>query len=268
MNIEEKLRGALDVPAPPPTTTLDVVLRRGRRRVFARRAGAVLGVFAVVAGVGVGATTLNLAAPPAGPAGNVDEDLGPAEVVHEVGWTRVDLPPRVPPNPGQNCDEGRQPSSVGHQRLTDKSMRDWRNSVGRVVSGAALVDSPQVEDVVDVFEVEIRDSLGAGTVRLAAGTYSGSPVTAANDAAWATTACDPPQRSFGQDGTVFQLYDVRRDASTESVARTLFVFRPDGKAFRIDQSNVGTNSTRATRAALPLTTEQFKSLGPAVAALG
>ncbi|MDT7787900.1 MAG: hypothetical protein QOF58_6319, partial [Pseudonocardiales bacterium] len=62
MNIEEKLRGALDTPAPPPTTTLDHVLKRGRRRVFAQRAGAMLGVVAVVAGVGFGAATLNLVA--------------------------------------------------------------------------------------------------------------------------------------------------------------------------------------------------------------
>ncbi|KJK47584.1 hypothetical protein UK23_19980 [Lentzea aerocolonigenes] len=266
MNIEEKLRGALDTPAPPPTTTLDHVLRRGRRRVFAQRAGAVLGVFAVVAGIGVGATTLNLAAPQS-PAGGGDPDLGPAVVVHNLDWPRVNLPRRTlldPKSPEIACGGWRAPT-VGKERLSNDKMRAWRSRIADLVP-SALVDSSLVEDVADVFKVEIRDSVGAGTVRLAVGSFTGSPVAAADDAVWAAGTCDPPLRSVDSDGTVYQLNDARTNVPEQSTIQVLYVFRPDGKVFRVEQLNAGVNSAgRVTRPTLPLTEAEFASLGPAIA---
>jgi hypothetical protein len=264
MNIEDELRGALDVSVPPPTTTLDHVLKRGRRRVFAQRAGALLGVVVVVAGIGFGATTLNTAEPPS-PAD--EPDHGPAVFVHELGWPRVNLPRREladPANPELGCGISGQPSSVGRERLSDDKMRGWRTRVQAVVPDAS-VDSSLVEDVVNVFEVGISDRDGAGSVRLATGSFGGGPLAAADEAVWATGSCEPPQRTTGPDGTVYQLYDVRPNVPYDGIVQTLYVFRPDGKAFRVEQLNSGANSTGSTRPGLPLTQEQFASLGPAIA---
>ncbi len=264
MNIEDELRGALDIAAPPPTTTLDHVLKRGRRRVFVQRAGAVLSVFAVVAGIGIGATTLNQAEPPS-PADEPDQ--GSAVFVHELGWPRVNLPPREladPAKPELGCGISGQPTSVGRERLSDDKMRVWRNRVQAAVP-EALVDSSLVEDVVNVFEVGISDRDGSGSVRLATGSFGGSPLAAADEAVWATGSCAPPQRTTGPEGTVYQLYEVHPNVPYDAIVQTLYVFRPDGKVFRVEQLNSGTTSTRSTRPDLPLTQEQFASLGTAIA---
>ncbi|MDQ3790605.1 MAG: hypothetical protein M3422_25635, partial [Actinomycetota bacterium] len=57
----QALRTLTDDPAPPVTTTVDQVLRRGKRRVFVQRAVAIAGVVAVVAAIGAATVLLRSA---------------------------------------------------------------------------------------------------------------------------------------------------------------------------------------------------------------
>lgn len=263
MNIEDELRGALDVPAPPPSTTLEDVLKRGRRRVLTQRVGAMLGVVAVVAGIGFGAMTINLHKPPA-PADD-DVDYGPAMVLHDVAWPRVQVARRTPADPARpesGCAPAGEPN-VGQEPQRAEKLSVWFTRLQGVAPEMQVTASGQ--DNVFGYEVQVGDNLGAGKVRLERGFFTGSPLDAANAAVWATGSCEPPQRTTDANGAVYQLYDPRAVPEVDAISQTLYVFRADGKVFRVQQLNLGLNSTRSTRPSLPLTQEQFAKLGPIIA---
>ncbi|MCP2244736.1 hypothetical protein [Lentzea aerocolonigenes] len=252
MNVEDELRGALDVSAPPATTTLDDVLRRGRRRLFARRAGTVLSTLAVVAVVGIG-SVLWVQDTPTAPVGN------PAD------WPRVSETVRKPlyhsntANPNADC--GIQMPAVpmdrgfGAERLSADQLRTWRTRAEAAL-GELEVGEQVAEDVLHTYDLNVSGLTGKGSVRLSTGSFTTTPSAAADEALWATGTCRAPRRAVARDGTVYQLYDVLQGA------QTLHVYRPDGRAFRIEQIN-----SDLTRNSLPLTDDQLVKLGPAVAAV-
>ncbi|MFC3899198.1 hypothetical protein ACFOWZ_47700 [Lentzea rhizosphaerae] len=258
MNVEDELRGALDVSAPPATTTLDDVLRRGRRRLFARRAGAAFGAMAVVAVIGIGGAVWNQAGPSV-PLGNPGQ------------WPRVSETAREPMHPNDpNRDCGIQLPAVplvrnfGGVAFSAEQLRSWRKKAQAVISPVDI-DSEIVEDVLNTYDFDVVDERGTGSVRLSAGTFSGTPSEAADEAVWANGSCEPPRRAEARDGTVYQLYDLRWESPTKT--QTLHVYRPDGHVFRIVQSNRGRAEPSRGRETLPLTVEQLVKLGPAVAAV-
>ncbi|NKE55741.1 hypothetical protein FXN61_02455 [Lentzea sp. PSKA42] len=295
MNIEEKLRGALDVAAPPPTTTLDVVMKRGRRRVFAQRAGAVLGVVAVVAGIGIGATTLNMAGPPPTPAN--EPDAGPATVVHSVGWPRVNTPPQIPygtwtPAATAPPPDGRPIVSmprcniqarklalatpIGNERLPDDFVAKWIDTVRRQVPEVQVSAlSPGVGRA--EYAVDLADGGGTGSVRLTAGRFAGSATVYADDSLWTFGNCAPPYRTVLPDGTVIQLHDVRAAEPFQTLLQVMEVYRPDGLLLQLELANYGSKDLRPAaqqgywerigpgRLTPPLSEEQFARLGPAIA---
>ncbi|GAA3620144.1 hypothetical protein GCM10022267_02850 [Lentzea roselyniae] len=293
MNIEEKLRGALDVSAPPPTTTLDHVLKRGRRRVFAQRAGAMLGVVAVVAGIGIGATTLNHAAPDSTPA---DQPNGPATVEHSLSWPRVNTPAQqpyrtwqpatsAPPPAGRQvlqiplCNS-REPIEVfglGTEELSAKSVDGLIDVVRRELPEMTISNAPG-NSIRDAIEFDVTDSGGTGSISISAGRFAGTPQFHADDMLWATGDCEPARRLSSADGTVMQLHSVRPYEPFQSLKQVLEVFRKDGLFVRVELRNYGSPDVRpdpkqpgswerfgAGRATLPLTEEQFARLGPAIA---
>ncbi|WP_086663005.1 hypothetical protein [Lentzea kentuckyensis] len=245
MNIEDELRGALYVPAPPPTTRLEDVLASGRRRVLGRRAGIAGGVLAVVAAIGIGMLAL-----PSGPPGAADP----------VNWARATAAPGQPADPSRRdriCQENATPPPVlaqGGETLAAEQMRAWRDLAQSVLPDRR-VDSAHPElaenDLTQVFTVDVE---GTATLRFSRVRFEGSAFAAADRALWATGACAPPRRTTNGDGTVFQLYDATPQA------QSLYVFRADGRVLRLDQVNVA-----GSRGTLPLKEAEFVKLGAAVA---
>ena len=290
MNIEDELRGALDVSAPPPTTTLDVVLKRGRRRVFAQRAGAVLGVFAVVAGIGIGATTLNHAAPDPGPADQPNH--GPATVEHAVTWPRVNTPARTPygtwtppagappsagrplsPIPLCNAKDAKNGFGLSAEPLSAKSVDAWMDLVRRALPEVTIAPGHSNEFAI---EFDVTDSGGTGGIRILAGRPTGTPQSNADDGLWAGD-CEPARRLIRADGTIMQLHSVRPVEPFLTLKQVLKVYRKDGLYVQLELLNFGSPDlapapdqpgwirTGPGRANLPLTEEQFSRLGPAIA---
>ncbi|SDK63097.1 hypothetical protein SAMN04488074_106264 [Lentzea albidocapillata subsp. violacea] len=298
MNIEDELRGALDVSAPPPTTTLDVVMKRGRRRVFAHRAGAMLGVAVVVVGIGIGAATLNQAAPPPRQADR--PDAGPATVQHALTWPRVDTPPQkpygtwspastAPPPAGRpvlpmpRCSIG-QPKwamkvYLGSVQLDDGFVQKWIGTVREQLPEVRVSElSPRSDKSAFLeYAVDLTDSGGTGSVRLVAGRFAGTPLEYADDNLWTSGDCDPPYRTTLPDGTIVQLHSVRAAEPFQTLLQVMEVFRPDGLMLRLELANYGSKDLRPAaqegywerigpgRVNLPLTEEQFSRLGPAIA---
>ncbi|MFI6100671.1 hypothetical protein ACIA8G_34410 [Lentzea sp. NPDC051213] len=283
MNIEDELRGALDVAAPPATTSLEAVLRRGRRRVFAQRAGAVAGVVAVVAGVGLGAGTLTSGPPPASPATAVQ--LPRVAVERDLDWTRVDVPPQQPK--GQDCERGGrtvQPSTgIGAGDVPPEFVARFLQDMRELMPGFKI-EPTAVKDGNYKWEqqFDLTDGEGTGSAQLIAGRFtSGSPQTYADDGLWITGDCAPPRRKVLADGTILQLHSVHRfrpDKPVEVYSQAVYAYRHDGLILKIEIRTVGSRHMRPVpgsagfwepfvsgRPSLPLTEEQFARFGLAVA---
>jgi hypothetical protein len=298
MNIEEKLRGALDVSAPPPTTTLDHVLKRGRRRVFAQRAGAVVGVFAVVAGIGIGATTLNQAAPDSTPADQ--PSYGPATVEHATGWPRVSTAPQIPYGTWSPATSAPPPSGwrvvdiplceirpsqrppnldLGAVQFDPEPVAAWLDQARKVVPEVTIrAATPNPGHT--SYEADVSDSRGTGSIRITVGRFAGTPQLAADNSLWETGDCQPAQR-LEFDGSVMQLHSTRPFEPFQTLVQALRVYRKDGLLIQLELRNFGSldraldpgrpDTTRRTgpgRPTLPLSEEQFSRLGPIFAELG
>lgn len=294
MNIEDELRGALHVAAPPPTTTLEAVVKRGRRRVFAQRAGAALGVVAVVAGIGFSAATLNHAAPP--PQQADEPNNGPATVEHSLGWPRVVTPAQqpystwtpassAPPVPGRvvvdvpmcNMRAATQEVPLSTEPFSADFVSRLLDLVARELPDKKIGTAP-VEPVLQAVRLDVTDSGGTGSVRVAGGRFTGTPLAYADDALWETGDCEPAKRLVLSNGTVLQLHAVRPFEPFQSLVQRLSVIRNDGVLVQLDLCNFGSpditpdpawpgqfQRTGAGRPTLPLTEEEFSRLGLAVA---
>lgn len=290
MNIEEELRGALDVSAPPPTTTLDHVLKRGRRRVFAQRAGAMFGVAVVVVGIGIGATTLNHAAPDRSPADRLNET--PVTVERTLDWPRVNTPARTPygtwtpaanatpsagrplaPIPLCNATDVKNGFGLSAEPLSAKSVDSWIDLVRRTLPEVTISPGNSSEYAI---EFDVTDSGGTGGIRILAGRPTGTPQGNADDGLWAGD-CEPARRLSRADGTIMQLHSVRPVEPFLTLKQVLQVYRKDGLYVQLELLNFGSPDmapapdqpgwvrTGPGRANLPLTEEQFARLGPAIA---
>lgn len=245
MRIQDELRGALDVPAPPPSTRLEDVLARGRRKVAVRRAGIAGSTLAVV-----GVVLAGVLAWPFGSPGASDP----------MNWARAaPAPGQVadPPRDSRACKENSNPApniSVGGETLAAEQVRAWRDLTQEALPDEK-VSSEHPEAVENelsrVFTVYAGDT---GSVRFSRSRFAGSPIAAADKAMWGTGACIPPRRTTTKEGTVFQLYDGI------PAGQSMYVFRADGRRLRIDQINVAGSLGR-----LPLTEAEFVDLGAAVA---
>ncbi len=265
-----RLKSEVDGPAPAARTDLAEVLRRGRRRLLARRAGASAGVLAVVGVVGFGTAALgDLAAPehspPAGDGYLVT--TSPATVGPE--WTAVDRPPRTPygtftpastapPPPGREiqaipqCDPGAGSrfTAWDSSRPRTPVMNAWAHALEQVASPARVgpvqlrtvpADKQKRPDSVDghVQWIDVTDEQGTGSVDLRTGRTALDPVAAADDEAFAEGNCAPPRRLVRSDGTVLQYYPVRVSEPFQSLSRVLRVYSPTGEVHAITVRNFG-----------------------------
>lgn len=297
MSIEGELRGALDVPAPPVKTTLDDVLRRGRRRVFAQRAGAVLGVVVVVAGVGFGAATLNAAGPtePATPPSSLTT-LPPRPLEEPLDWKRVDVPPQTPlhtfqpgntapPPDGRKildlpfCDMSFRQEGLNMQvgivelpqAFLDKAREGVRRDAGKAVG--------PLQAAARHYEFDVSDERGTGSIRITAGKFRTTPRVAADDGVWETGDCLPPYRHVLEDGSIVQVHSVHGYEPFQSLTQRMAIYRADGTLIQFELHNFGSPDmtpdpkqprnlvrTGPGRETLPLTDRQFALLGATVAA--
>lgn len=292
MNIEDELRGALDVSAPLPTTTLDHVMKRGRRRVFARRAGAVAGAAAVVAVLGLVTTMLPTAVStsPAGPQTLPTSPPPSNQNGWVTGWPEIDAPMRAPetnwtptsPSPGWQQVNARSqctpkprstPLTVPFGGVTftqDQRIDLLERTVKEVLSSEAT--KVRYEDNYQLIE------LGEGSLTITAGKFAGAPMTAASDGVWDTAGCTAGFRTTLPDGTVLELKAVTASGAW-TLSQVLLVYRADGKVIKLEQNNFGIDDVDLKpggpgawringplQPRLPMEMEQFEKLGPAVAA--
>lgn len=298
MTIEDELRGALDVAAPPAKTTLDDVLRRGRRRLFAQRAGAVLGVVAVVAGVGFGTAYVNSAGPsePASPPPSLTEE--PVPPSQTLDWQRVDTPAQrapqtfrpaatAPPPAGRKildltrCDIKFRTlpltQHVGTVVLPPEFLGRVKAGLQRYAHNTTIGDVQSSANKPD-YSFDVSDGGGTGSVRVAAGRFSGTPRAAADEGVWETGDCAPPYRHVLENGTIVQVHEVHGFEPFQSQVQQMTVYRADGVLIQFELRNFGSPDLRpnpkqpqfwerigAGRETLPMNESQFAVLGLTVA---
>ncbi|MEV0680056.1 hypothetical protein AB0I60_26380 [Actinosynnema sp. NPDC050436] len=305
---EERLRAALraeaDGPAPAPRTDLADVLRRGRRTVLVRRAGAVAGVLALVGVVGVGTVALSgLAAPPTGPGSGPDA----VTTAPPPPWTTLAHAARrpygtfspafsAPPPPDRQvrpvpqCDLVR-PEREVQWLLTEPDARvqgTWSTAVAEAAAPGQVgpvhahlfpanpAKRPDSRDTHTRW-VDVTDALGTGSVTLERGRATVPPEQAADAELWAEGNCPPPRRMVRPNGSVLQLYPVRAAEPFQSLQQELRVYAPSGEVYSISLRNFGTDDFRpqadnrafvrtgAGRETLPLSEGGLTAIGVAVA---
>lgn len=275
-----------DEPAPPVATSLDQVLRRGRRRVFAQRAGAVAGVMAVVAAIGVSAVLLRpgdqqngvhiadstTPAPPgstsvAPPSSTMAGPRNPVPPTTLPGWEQMEFPART-----QNCQQPFSPLppepqiDILPQDVVQPAFLtavDEASPVGpRVTLTEWQADDPKLSGPRGYIAAELPMAGGNGQVRLEAGRYGGTPEQVADASLTTYGNCAPPQRRLLPDGTIMQLYPAHGE-DTASPTRPLQIYRPDNRIYIVTAAGWGEadmtpeGGLSGGRGALPLSDAQL-----------
>lgn len=293
----EQLRTLVEGQAPAAITTVDTVIRRGRRRVWARRAGTGLGVLALVGAVGAAVLLPRPEAP---------DQIMPAVPPGAVDWPRIDARTEVSPVPFQPGMSAPMPPG---RRVVDAPSCSQEIPDNRLITGPGLVDSPaevrqafiesaravaqpaKVGDLIPGvrhnnlghyrYDADVSDSRGTGSVTVRAGTFTGEPLAAADERAFDLSNRVPPQRKVLADGTVQQLYPLRAQEPFQSLSRSVFVFRPGGDLYEISVHNYGSpdfepnfaqpeipSRVGAGRETLPLTEVQLAGIAERIAQVG
>lgn len=273
-DLREDLRAVLDGPAPPPTTALDTVLRRGRRRVRAQRTGAAAGVIVVLTGLGAGLLALH----------NVPQSLPPVNPVlptttdsPHADWPRADAATRTPSTtfsypgmPPLGCaPTGTPPPSgpPGSDKAPSNVLAAWEQALTGIASAPTLEvkppRSPHERETYN-YRAEIR---GHGGIRLRVGGFTGSPLARADAEKWEHGDCAPPKRRILQNGTVVQLYAVSQVEPVPSLYQSIMIYTTRGASYEITLSNhriVG-QPELGGNPGLPLSERQLADIALAVA---
>jgi hypothetical protein len=268
------LQTLTDEPAPPVTTTLDQVLRRGRRRVFVRRTGTVAAAVLMVATIGVGAVLLR----PGAPRDDVQvatSTVAPPPTVDGPlpGWAYVGPPDgQCEHGPGTSLPEAPKipllPVEVVEKAFTNAIERvtgDVPTTVGRYW----LENSPKHDAPAGYLTSEVPMSNGNGQLQLEAYSYGGTPTEMADASIDAYGLCTRPARQVLDDGTILQLYTVNV-ITPEQPTQPLQIYRPDGREYIVTaagyseadrvQLDGGASTFEGGRGALPTTESQLADL--------
>jgi hypothetical protein len=280
------LRAEVDGQAPPPVhTMLDDVVRRGRRRLRARRMGAALGVVAVVAGVGVTSAVLRDNLPGSG---LTADHLSAASTVSGTGW--------VTPSPvismradSNDCSNGVSvpgepkvdPVDVDHvNKVLLATLNDVAPKAAVKITRSTKSNKPASGDsVLASTWADVVDSGGGGSVYVEMHAFSGTPTQAADNERFVNGVCTPPLRKNLPDGTVMQLYgELKYDPGHPSQAlrvytpgHLLYVITAEGFAStdwtQVPGDQPGTLAVPqgAGRHSLPLSQDQLTAIGESIA---
>jgi hypothetical protein len=283
------LQAIADDPAPPVATTVDQVLRRGRRRVFVQRVAAAAGVMAVVAAIGVGAMLLRPGyqsggvqvgdSDPAAPPGltttaqsDTSTPQGPPATPLLPGgtnWQPVDMPADA--DSGSGCAQMEQPPPDREVALLPEETVKvaFSNAIAKTtgnqpasVTSEWQEHSPKQSGAPSGFvSATVSMDNGIGELQLEALRFGGTPVEFAD---WARTSygnCEPPWRRVLADGTVLQLFQAD-DGNAKAPMQHLQIFRPDGRRYiitsagftesDIDRDTDGSGTVAGGRGELPV----------------
>jgi hypothetical protein len=288
--LADRLREVLDAPVPPSRTNVDAVISRGRRWLALQRAGAVLGVVAVVGGISVAVLALRGVGDRGGGGARIPPAAAPvATSTTSPGqpgqaWSPVPLPPA----PSTRCD-GAQTLPAGPGLDPDPpAIAAFVGSV-RGAAGQGHVADPVVarkDNVgsVDIF-AEVSDTGGVGSVHLFQNPYVGSPLVAADKAAHGYSGCDAVLRVVRPSGAVLQWREkptLSPPQQTELVDKAtgrpawpylepsprVAIYLPDARVYDLTQSRYASASSKSPstihpyivpRKTLPLTDRQFQA---------
>lgn len=246
MFTDDEARHALhalnDEPVPPVATSLDQVLRRGRRRVFLRRASAVAGVAVVVAAIG--ATTILLRG---------SEDAGGDRVQVAATTSATPTAPATVWEPQPVDEETCKQNPLNNVPGTPQGTLLPKNVVELAFTGAIVdVVSPDLIPLSADWQehsqkadgprgyivVEIPMGNGNGQLQLEATVFPGTPTQMADASLYTYGDCTAPMRHTLADGTVMQLFQAdRRDP--EQPTQHLQVYRPDGRMYIVTAAGWG-----------------------------
>lgn len=226
------LRAIFDASAPPATTTVDQVLRLGRRRKLLQRATMAAVVMAVIGGVGIGAAVLRA------PAESGSDTAAPPSTGQPAllpGWERVPMPVagttgcdfRTVPSPPEM---GLPPQDLLRAVFVDTleevlgppvELVHDNTETGKPTSTSAFLDAE--------FSV---DGDGPFSMGFEVTSFAGSPVEGADAHAGLfdyNRLCEPPSRRIESDGTVYQLFSPTDPG--QQFAKGLQVYRPDNRMY-------------------------------------
>lgn len=222
------LHAITEVTAPPATTTVEQVLRLGRRRKFLQRAATAAVALAVLAGIGVGATVLRAPA---------DSGLGVATPSSTaptplVGWDQV---PTMLSATG--CQAKATPTAPrlampSQERLIEIFVGTLKETFGRsakvVYASTGTWKSGEAKALLDA--TYSMDREGPFGMRWEVSSFGGTPVEKADAELgyYDTGVCEPPRRHISPDGTVFQLYP-QRVLGPGRTSKGLHIYRPNNR---------------------------------------
>lgn len=225
-----------DEPAPPVATSLDQVLRRGRRRVLARRVSAVAGVVAVVAAIG--ATTILLRGPeePGGDRVQVAATTSATPTVPATVWETQPIDEETCKQNPQHNIPGTPPETLLPQDVVEPAFTSAIVDVvdpNLVPLGADWQEhSPKAGGPRGYIVAEIPVGDDYGQLQLEAEVFPGTPTQMADASLHSYGDCKAPMRHTLVDGTVMQLFRADR-REPEQPTQHLQVFRPDGRMYII-----------------------------------
>jgi hypothetical protein len=281
------LRAEVSSQLPPPVhTALDDVVRRGRRRLRARRLGATLGVVAVVAGVGITTSVLRSNLPGGMPANQLSAASSASVVTTTSGWTSsakadtkdcangISVPgePKVGP---VDVDKVNKTLLATLQKVAPKASTK--------ITRSTMLNKPTSSDsVLASTWADVVDAGGGGSVYVEVHGFSGTPTQAADSERFVNGECTPPRRQSLPDGTVMQLYaPLNYDPGHPSQAlrvytpaHRLYVVTSEGFASpdwtQVANAEPGTLVVPkgAGRHSLPLTEDQLTAVAESVATAG
>lgn len=274
------LRTLTSEPAPPVATTLDQVVRRGKRRVFIQRAGSVAGVVAVVAAIGAGTILLRPGDQGDGvQVGTSNSATAPTYPTSPMpGWEVVDMPAYAERG-GKSCtnNETQVPPTGNVPFLPLAAVQSALTiAVKQALGAVPAATFPSWSGSSTRFlVVEVPMDNGMGQLQLEATRYGGSPTRAADADRVAYGNCEAPLRRTLADGTVLQLYP-KYDYHPKWPSQPLAIYQPNGRKYVITSAGYseadmmpGKDSTSKTivngRGKLPTTQEQLAELAEAFA---
>ncbi len=230
------LRTLTDDPAPPVTTTVDQVLRRGRRRVFVQRASAVAGVVAVVAAIGAATVLLRPTEEPTDDGVQVAATTPAKPTGPMPGWKTIPIDEGTCTKNPAHSVPGTPPETILPQTRVQPAFTSAVESV--VGAGVKVTErswteySPKADGPRGYLAVEVPMDNGFGQLQLEAQVFPGTPTQIADATLYAYGDCRPPARHVMPDGTVLQLFqpDFLRP---ERPMQHLQVYRPDGRYYVI-----------------------------------
>lgn len=276
-----------DEPAPPVSTTLDQVLKRGRRRVFVQRAGAVAGVMAVVAAIGVSAVLLrpgdepdgfqvaDPTSPPVVTSPSVTSSSTPppptGRAMFLPGWD-VTLMPNTPDGSCQTRFTQLPPEpeiDILPQNVVQPAFVSAVKSVIDKAPSVAMsewdLNSPKAIGPRGYVAVEFPVGNGNAQVQLEAVRYGGTPIEIADASLSTYGNCDAPLRRTLPDGTIMQLYPPN-GADSKSPTQPLQIYRPDNRMYIVtaagysEADKMPDGGMSGGRGNVPLTAEQLALL--------